>query len=169
VIELSAEVHKVACEYFALPANDERLVVEVGEGARFVRESSAQIDVLLIDAYDGRSLARSLTEEHFYGAARRLLGEHGVLVMNLWSNDPAFDRNLQRIERAFDHRCLCLPAERPGNVIAIAFAGLPQRLRWTELQAAARDLQGQTGLAFPQLLAGFKQMNLHDADGLELD
>jgi spermidine synthase len=169
VVEVSAEVVKVARSHFLLPADDDRLTVEIGEGARYLSSSREEVDALLIDAYDGRSLAASLTTDVFYSAARNVLNGAGVLVMNLWSNDWAFDRNVQRIERAFDNRCICLPAERPGNVIALAFATVPQRLRWRELSETAIDLQARLGLPFPEFVAGLRKMNRHDSDGLCMD
>ncbi len=166
VVEISAEVVKVARSHFLLPADDDRLTVEIGEGAHYLSSSREQVDAMFIDAYDGRSLAASLTTDVFYSAARAALNGAGVLVMNLWSNDWAFDRNLQRIERAFDNRCICLPAERPGNVIALAFAAVPQSLRWCELAKAAIALQERLGLPFPQFVAGLRKMNRHDSEGI---
>ena len=168
VVEVSADVVKVARSHFLLPADDTRLRVEIGEGARYLASRSDSVDVLLVDAYDGRSLAQSLTTEVFYSAARAVLGESGILVMNLWSNDWAFDRNLQRIERAFEGRCICLPAERPGNVIALGFASIPRCLRWQELAKRALDLQEQFGLPFAQFVVGLRKMNRHDSEGIHV-
>lgn len=166
VVEISPEVVKVARSHFLLPADDDRLTVEIGEGSNYLSSSREKVDALLIDAYDGRALAASLTTDVFYSIARTVLSRAGVLVINLWSNDWAFDRNVKRIERAFDNRCICLPAERPGNVIAIAFAAVPQSLRWRDLSAAAIDLQARLGLPFPEFVAGLRKMNQHDSDGL---
>ena len=88
--------------------------------------------------------------------------------MNLWSTDWMFDRNLQRIDRAFSGRCVCLPAERPGNVIVFAFVEPPHRLQWQELNQTARALEQGLGLPFLQYVAGLKKMNQHDAHGLRM-
>ncbi|RPI47821.1 MAG: spermidine synthase [Betaproteobacteria bacterium] len=169
VVEVNEGVVDVARTYFHLPAACPRLTLSIGDGADYVFSLEAQVDALLVDAYDGRSLAASLATDHFFAGARRALGPVGVLAMNLWSNDRAFDRNVQRIERAFYGRCLCLPAERPGNVIVLAFANElePARLRWATLHERAGELRERFGLEFPTFVRNLRQMNQHDAVGLK--
>lgn len=169
VIEVSSEVITVARKFFFLPPDDGRLSVELGEGAQYVGRCTSPVDVMLVDAYDGRSLAEAFKVDSFYHAARAALARAGVLAMNLWSSDWAFDHNLQRIERAFSGRCICLPAERPGNVIVFAFAEAPRRLQWRELNETAGTLEQDLGLPFLQYVAGLKKMNQHDAHGLRMN
>jgi hypothetical protein len=64
---------------------------------------------------------------------------------------------------------LCLPAERPGNVIAFAFSEVPLRLSWRELRSTAEDLERRLDLPFGEFVVGLKRMNLHDAAGIQLD
>jgi spermidine synthase len=169
VIEVSAEVIGVARKFFLLPPDDDRLRVELGDGAHYVGVCREPIDVLLIDAYDGRSLAAAFKADAFYSLARAALGHTGVLVMNLWANDWAFDQNLRRIERAFGDRCICLPAERPGNVIVLGFVNTPTSLRWRELNTAASALEEDLGLPYRQFVAALRKMNQHDREGLRMD
>jgi spermidine synthase len=168
VVEIHADVIEVARRYFGLPDECRRLSVSVGEGAQHVEALAEAVDVLLVDAYDGQSLAASLATEHFFRAACHALSPHGVFVMNLWANDRAFDSNVQRIETAFRGRCLCLPAERPGNVIVLAFARSPDSdgLRWANLQGRAKLLKERFGLEFPAFVTGLRPMNEHDSRGL---
>lgn len=168
VVEVDPAVVEVARRYFALPADDDRLAVVVDEGTRYVERATEPVDVLLIDAYDGRSLAQALSADTFYAGARAALSPQGVLVMNLWASDRAFDRNVQRIERAFSNRCLCLPAERPGNVIVFAFASQPARLDWAQLRAHAVQLQEGYGLDFLRFVRDLQKMNRYDKAGLRL-
>ena len=168
VIELSAEVITVARRFFFLPPDDGRLSIEIGDGAQYVCRCKESVDVLLIDAYDGRSLAEAFKVDAFYVAARAALSRGGVLAMNLWSSDWAFDNNLQRIERAFHGRCICLPAERPGNVIVFGFVENPRELRWQALSETARSLEDGFGLPFPQFVIALKKMNQHDRHGLHM-
>ena len=168
VIEVSDEVLAVARRYFFLPPDDRRLSVEIGDGAQYVGRCKEPIDVLLLDAYDGRSLADAFKIDAFYAAARTALSREGVLAMNLWSTDWAFDNNLKRIERAFAGRCICLPAERPGNVVVFAFVEIPSELRWQALNETARGLQENYGLPFVQYVAALKKMNEHDRYGLRM-
>src|SRR5699024_9729836 len=101
VVEINREVAEVAHAWFGLPQPCARLSVAIADGAQWVAGASEPVDALLVDAYDGRSLAGSLATEDFFGAARRALSPGGVFAMNLWSSDRAFDRNVRKIERAF--------------------------------------------------------------------
>jgi spermidine synthase len=170
VVEINPAVVEVARQYFHLPADGPRLGVTIGDGAEYVSSVDSAFDALLVDAYDGRSLAASLATDVFFSAARRAVSPAGILAMNLWSNDRTFDRNVQRIERAFSGRCLCVPAERPGNVIVLGFAGElpPERLRWVHLQDRAGMLHERFGLEFSRFVGNLRQMNQHDAAGLNL-
>lgn len=168
VVEIKREVVEVARTYFGLPQECGRLSITIDDGARLVGSGLESVDALLVDAYDGRSLASSLATDAFFQSARASLSPRGVLAMNLWSSDRAFDRNLQKIERAFSGCCICLPAERPGNVIVFAFAAPPQRLRWVELREQAGSLQDRFGLEFPRFVEGLKKMNACDSAGLQL-
>ena len=77
------------------------------------------------------------------------------MVVNLWGGDKLFTTLLQRIEEAFQCGTLCLPAERPGNVIVFGSARRPGRLAWTELQQRAEDAPGRaTGWNFPRSSKG---------------
>lgn len=163
-VEVDEGVVDVARVYFGLPDECTRLRLVVGDGAEYVASAQRDIDVLLVDAYDGETLAASLSTESFYRQARQALAPRGVFVMNLWSSDRAFDRNLRGIERAFAGACVCLPAERPGNVIVLAFESLPQTetLRWVQLYDHAESLERRFGLEFSAFVSGLRTMNRHD-------
>jgi len=166
IVEIHPGIVQVARRFFALPDDGPRLRVELGEGAGCVRGARAVCDLLLVDAYDGHSLAASLATEQFFADARAALSPGGLFAMNLWSNDPAFDRNLRKIERAFGGNCLCLPAERPGNVIVFAFTSAPDSLGWRDLRARAVALEERLGLEFPRFVEGLRRMNRCNANGI---
>jgi spermidine synthase len=115
---------------------------------------------MMVDGYNGNSQAEPLSTEDFYAGAQRALAPDGILVVNLWSSDRHFDLFLQRIERSFA-TCVCLPAERKGNVIAFGFCRAPRPMRWAELRSAAKDLEARIGLEFPRMVEALKEMNPH--------
>jgi spermidine synthase len=167
-VEIDAEVIEVARVYFSLPPESGRLRTKVADGAQFVGAQSATVDSLLVDAYDGDSLAASFASDSFFLAARRSLAAGGVFAINLWSNDRTFDRNLRWIEHAFSGACLCLPAERPGNVVVLGFESMPGRdaLRWVQLYERAESLEHRFGLEFRAFVSNMRRMNQHDEIGL---
>lgn len=169
-VEIDAEIIDVARVYFGLPAQAGRLRTVVADGAEFVEAQIATVDSLLVDAYDGDSLAASFASESFFRAARRALAVGGVFAINLWSNDRTFDRNLRWIEHAFDGACVCLPAERPGNVVVMGFESMPERdaLCWTRLYERAESLEQRFGLEFRAFTSNLRRMNRHDDAGVIL-
>jgi spermidine synthase len=168
VIEANPQVISTARAFFHVPEDDARLRVELGQGEGWVAQHPASCDVLLVDGYDGTSQVEGLSTENFYASARRALEPDGMLVVNLWSSDRRFDAYLQRIERVFES-CVCLPAERHGNVAVFAFCSRPREVPWSELAARARDLQAGVGLEFTRMVDALKTMNPHTDKALSFD
>jgi spermidine synthase len=157
-VECEAAVLYAARKYFHVPENDERFRVELAEGSAWVAENPGSCDVMLVDGYDGNEQVPELTTEGFYADARRALTGRGVLVTNLWSSDESFDTYVQRMERVFG-AVVCVPAERRGNVIVLAFAHSPGRPLWEDLRERARRLQGIYGLEFIQFVEDMREFN----------
>lgn len=163
VVELSPEVITCARQYFHVPTDDARLRVIEADGAAWVAAHPQCCDVILVDGYDGRSLASELSSDGFYAAAAAGLKPDGILVVNLWGNDRRFDANLQRIQRAFDGRICCVPAAQRGNVAVLAFLSTPTGTRWHELQARAQALQVRFGIEFIDIVGSMKTLNPHSS------
>lgn len=168
VIENNERIIAAARSQFALPANDERLHVEHGDGAEFIRAHPAFCDVLMVDAYDAKAQVEALATEDFYSECRKALEPGGVLVVNLWSTDPRFDTFLQRIERVFDAQVVCLPAERKGNVAVFAFDRKVPITRWDQLKERARTLEAATGLEMLKFVGRLGELNPHSEHRLLL-
>ncbi|HEX4986718.1 MAG TPA: polyamine aminopropyltransferase [Burkholderiales bacterium] len=161
VVENEPRVIAVARQYFCLP-EDERLVVREAEGAAWVAAHPDSCDVLMVDGYDGIEQSAALCSADFYASAGAALAADGVLVANLWSSDARFDACLQRIEGVFE-AVACVPAERRGNVAAIAMRCSPGQPRWDDLRARARTLQVRYGLEFLKFVDGLREMNPRSA------
>jgi len=156
----------VARRMFEVPAGDGRFTVRVCDAADFIAREGPAYDTILVDGYDGESQVETLSSRAFYAACRRRLAARGVLVVNLWGSDRAFDDCLERIESAFPAGALCLPAERPGNVIVFGFRDAPGNPRWDELEARARALDARYGLEFGKFVRGLRKMNRWDEERL---
>lgn len=158
VIELEPRVITVARQYFHLPPDDHRLVVETAEGAAWVASHPDSCDVLMVDGFDGTEQVPELCSEDFYANARTALNADGVLVANLWSSDARFDTFLQRIEKVFE-AVVCVPAEKRGNVAVLAFRRPLGQPRWDELRETARSLEARYGLEFLRFVAAMREIN----------
>lgn len=89
-------------QQFGVPADDERFVVVPADGAAFVRRLDARADVLLVDGYTAEGLPRTLSSQRFFDDAATALGEGGVFVMNLLTDERRRIQVEERIRRSFD-------------------------------------------------------------------
>jgi spermidine synthase len=158
VVESQPRVIAAARQYFHVPPDDSRFRVELAEGSQWVAAHPRSCEVLMVDGYDGHEQVSELSSEGFYADARAALTDGGILVVNLWSSDSRLDAYVQRIERVFD-AVACVPAERRGNVVALAFARSPGHPRWADLRLWARALQARYGLEFLQFVDGLRELN----------
>lgn len=165
-VECEPAVILAARRYFHVPEDDQRFRAELGEGSAWVAQNPRCCDVMLVDGYDGHEQVPELATESFYASAREALTDAGVLVANLWSSDNRFDSYLQRMERVFS-AVVCVPAERRGNVIVLAFARSPGCPSWDELRQRARRLQRAYGLEFLRFVEDLRELNPHSGGRLQ--
>ena len=157
VVELDARIVHTARTQFALPPDDERLAVEIGDGAEAL--SPECCDVLVVDAYHDEVHVPKLATQEFYDAAYLALGPRGALVVNFMDDDPRFDEYLRRLEATFGGAVLAMRALYDPNVIAFALKGLPPRAPWDELRRRAAQLEARLELPFPKYVRRLRGMN----------
>ena len=157
VIEIDPRVLAAARGQFALPPDDERLTVQIGDGAEALTPECC--DVLVVDAFEDELHVPKLASSEFYDAAFLALREPGVVVVNFMNDDPKFDLNLQRLERAFGGAVLAMPALYDPNILAFALKGLETRVSWEALRQRAQQLESRYGLPFPRYVSRLRGMN----------
>jgi spermidine synthase len=165
-VEVSPRVVSIARQCFNVPPNGPRFEIIVTDGAEYARRDDVGTDVLMVDGYDADAHVEELASAAFYESCRARLNSGGMLVVNLWGGDKEFHVLLQRIHKAFPAGTLCLPASRPGNVIAFGFRDAPAPFAWKALFRHASKLETQYGLEFPRFVEGFRTMNECDAERL---
>lgn len=160
VVEMRQRVVEVAYSHFKLP-EDPRLKVHIGDGGSFVRNSERGVyDLLLIDAFLGNGIARSVCGISFFEACRNLLRDGGLFSMNLWNGDFITAREMREdIRQSFDDNALQLPVEGKDNTVAIAANGEPLKKRLRTLRETATTLEKQTSIEFGSML---KQLIRHN-------
>ncbi len=162
VLELRERVLTVARRYFGVPPDDERFEIIIGDGAEFASRPKVCADLMVVDGYDGESHVEALASTAFYRDCYERLNKGGMLVVNLWGGDREFNETLKRIEAAFPDGTLCLPAEKPGNVIVFGFRGPAGKLTWETLAQRATLLEARYKLGFTRFVEGLRKMNQHD-------
>ena len=164
VIELDAAVVAAARQHFALPPDDARLSVEIGDGVEAL--SPECCDMLMLDAFEDELHVPRLASSEFYDGAFLALAEPGALVVNFMNDDPKFDLALQRLERAFGGAVLAMPALYDPNILVFAFKGVPPSVRWEELKDRAARLEARYGLPFDRYVNRLRAMNPCTAEEL---
>ena len=167
-VDLNPEVIAAARAYFLLPADDERLTVIEGDGAAFVEAQPDSRDVLLVDAYDARRIVEALASEAFYRSCRAHLRPGGVAVFNLWGSEDRFGLYLHRINEAFSHHTLILPAEKKSNIIVFGFKPPLPETGFQPLAERARELARRLDLEFPGFLDRMRTCNTVGDQGFSL-
>jgi len=167
-VEINPRVVAVARQFFQVPPDDERLQVVVGDGATYLGNDRLRADVILVDGYDADSQAEAMSTPAFYRDCARVLGDAGMLVVNLWSGDRAYTTCMERISKAFDGLIACLPAAKPGNTAVFAFKRSPGRPGWDDLRDRAQALETVYGLEFARFVQDLAKMNPRDSERLLL-
>ena len=157
VVELDARVVAAARAHFALPPDDERLTVEVGDGAQAL--SPECCDLLVVDAFQDELHVPKFASSEFYDAAFLALREPGALVVNYMNDDKQLDKNLQRLERAFGGAVLAMPALYDPNIVAFAFRGAPPSVAWSTLRSRAEKLEARYAMPFTRYVQKLRSMN----------
>ena len=112
-----------ARQHFALPPDDARFAVEIGDGAEALAPECC--DVLVLDAFeDELHVPRARERRSSTTAPSSPLTEPGALVVNFMNDDPKFDATLQRLERAFGGAVLAMPALYDPNILVFALKGV---------------------------------------------
>ena len=164
VVELDARIVAMARSRFALPQDDARLAVEIGDGAEALFPECC--DLLIVDAYHDEAHVPKLATGEFYDAAYLALQAKGTLVVNFMDDDRDFDRNLQRIERAFGGAVIAFRSLRDPNIVVIGLKGAPPAIGWRDLRSRAVALERTYGLPFPRYVERLRTMNRWTADEL---
>lgn len=159
VVEIDPDVVHVARQHFRLPEEDERLRIEIGDGADFVATGRQLFDLVMVDGFDENARTGLLDTAPFYLNCKARLSGNGLFVANLLSKRKATRQSIERIAQAFDGRALAFPACDSGNVVAFAATGTPVQHTLGELKAHARALREATALNLLPTLARLEQAN----------
>ena len=163
VVEIEWGVVSAARQFFKLPDDPKRMVLEIGDGHDFMARSGRQFDLILVDGFDAKGRAGMLEMVPFYCNARARLAEDGILVANMLTRSRGVTTGLARLATAFDGRARSLPPCSSGNTIVVAATGEAIALPLADLRARARELKRETGLNLLPLVG--RLADAHGDDG----
>lgn len=118
-VEISADVIALRNE-FAIPKDDARLSVLLGDGAVWVAETDSRPDVLIVDGFDADGLPAQLCSQAFYDDCYAALADNGILVVNIWKGYPRYDEYLSRLNNSFGGNTVIMDAGDDLNHIVLA-------------------------------------------------
>lgn len=147
VVEWNRMLPMMCKLYFRLP-NSPRLEIDIDDAQDWVADplNAGSCPVLMVDLYDAQAQGPVRDSVEFYANCRRVLGETGVLTVNLFGAHESFAPNIANLRTAFDGRLLLLPEIDAGNRIAIAFSGPPLAVDAERLLARAEVVEARYGL-----------------------
>lgn len=129
VVERNAAVTAVCERYFRLPHSERLTVVHEDAASWVVRASNrSSAGVLMVDLYDSEAQGPVCDSLQFYRHCERVLESPGILSVNLFGHHASYERNLDRLAKAFGSRLLIMPQAEEGNQVVLAFKGPP--LQW---------------------------------------
>jgi len=143
-VEWNPQVTRVCHTFFRLPQSP-RLTITHADAARWVAEPdrAGACPVLMVDLYDADAQGPVRDSVDFYRDCRRVLGEAGVLSVNLFGRHESFPRNIAHLSEAFDGSLLTLPDIDEGNRIVLAFATPVPVLASEALRARAEAVEAR--------------------------
>jgi len=118
-VEINPDVIALRNE-FAIPADDARFRVVLGDGAAWVADFASKPDVLIVDGFDADGLPAQLSSQRFYDDCFAALAENGIMVVNMWKGYPRYDEYLARINNSFAGNSVIVDAQDGFNQIVLA-------------------------------------------------
>ncbi|MFW8565850.1 spermidine synthase [Orrella sp. 11846] len=159
VVERSGGVIQICLQYFRLPVH-ERIELVCADAQDWVADPAnhASSRILMVDLYDALAEGPVCDSLEFYENCARVLPEDGILTVNLFGEHDSYERNLLRIDEAFDGQFLLLPMTPEGNQIVLAFkSGIPG-LSIDELLLRAQVIERQYRLPANRWVRGLRKM-----------
>jgi len=146
IVEIEPAVIHAARAHFKLPAESERMRIEIADGIDYVAYSDREFDLILVDGYDAKGRTGMLDSLPFYCHCRARLSDRGIVAANLLTRNQGIRGSFERMRAAFSGRALALPKCASGNVVMLGAAGSAMEITHSELIRRARALRSETGL-----------------------
>lgn len=126
VVEIDPAVNRVAQKYFGFSPTG-KIHLHEEDGRVFVKRalrSGARYDVVLLDAFDQEYIPEHLLTREFLTEVKGLLGEHGVLAANTFSNSRLYDHESVTYQAVFGD---FYNLRSDNRIILARIGGLPSR------------------------------------------
>ncbi|ULJ70353.1 polyamine aminopropyltransferase [Wielerella bovis] len=160
-VEINPQVIHIARTSFCLDFEGQNFDIVETDGAEYVQILRGNVDVMMVDGFDGVQIIDDLVGEPFFHDCRYALSGHGIFITNWWSGDKRYPLFLKRLRDVFNNRVLEFPAATHGNVAVLAFNFMPE-LNIEKLKKRADKLSDKYELDFFRMLYDAKGKNANN-------
>lgn len=157
VIERDPRVVDAARQFFKLPDDRRRLIIEIADGDAYLAQCQCRFDLILVDGFDAAGRPGSLDTLPFYRRARTRLDRHGVIALNLLGGVRQCRASMKRLRSAFDERILVMPSGDVGNTIVFGATGAIIDIAWDSFEETVEAMRWATGLSLLPTLARLRR------------
>ena len=123
-VEIAPEIIALR-DAFSIPPDGPCFRVLCQDGAAYVRADGEPLDVLIVDAFDPTGQPDDLCSAAFYDYCHARLAPGGVLAVNLYADDPAYDVRVERIRDAFAGKVVVVDVSDAENDLVFAGTASP--------------------------------------------
>ena len=160
-VELNPQVVATCRCWFALPEDNTKLQVVLGDAAEAVSGDQwrGKVDALQVDLYDQDAARPVLDSEDFYRNCRHLLTDTGCMSVNLFGHASSYTESLKKITAAFGQEAVwAFKPTAAGNAIVLAFR-TPHTWDKNALAAQAKQIEARWPLPATKWLKTLTPVN----------
>ena len=143
-VEIDPVVVEAARRFFGVQ-EDNRFRIHVGDGAKFIRKTPHEYDLIFLDAYSGEGLPPELVSPVFFAAVKDKLAEQGVVIINLWDQGLREGFLAGRFREVFPYTACIRSTDGYNLVLFGKETAMPAATRLVE---AARRFTSEADLSF---------------------
>ncbi len=122
-IEINPKVIAIR-DKFHIPVDSKKFRILEADGAEYVANKTAKVDVLLIDGFDKHGQPGKLSSAGFYDNCYAKLNEGGVMAVNLHGSNSKFGTFTSHIRDSFNNKVVVVDCGMDTNKIVFAFKGM---------------------------------------------
>jgi spermidine synthase len=149
--ELDPAIREIAAEYFFFK-EDERQVVHMGDGRKFIESSQDKYDIIFLDAFTATSIPYMLATQEFLKAVKARLAGGGLVCANLWDEEADYPNMLKTYSTVFPELHVVKCASSGNSILLASPAPMSLTVRAWMDKAEAFETTHPTGLNLPQLI-----------------
>ena len=156
-MEIDPTMVELAHSHFGLPADDERLQVVVGDGARLIADYPDKCDLILSDASGVcNGLIEALHTEAFYLDCHRILRSGGIMTVNIFRPPVEWGKgHITMLRRIFAEVYL---TSLSADQLVITLCKDPLGADWDARTRRAAAFDPAAGLGLPEFVAQFPRL-----------